>query len=90
MDAAEQLTPLISDALTWAQICEQYPQQWVCVVEIQWDDPRMFHFRGARVVGHGVTRREPLVQASAWRDRYPEIGHFFTGKIVAPFPRFFA
>ena len=80
MNAAEQLAPVITDALTWPQICDQYPDQWVCVVEIQWDEPRMFHFRNARVVGHGATRREP----------YPKIGHFFTGKIIAPFPRLFA
>lgn len=87
MYAVEHPAPAITDALTWAQVCERYPNQWVCVVEMQWDEPRMFHFRSARVIGHGSTRREPLLQASPWRARYPEIGHFFTGKITAPFPR---
>ena len=90
MNAAEQIAPSISDALTWRQVCESYPDQWVCVVEIQWDSPRSFHFRSARVVGHGATRRDPLIQAGLWRDQYAEIGHFFTGKILAPSPRFFA
>jgi hypothetical protein len=87
MNAAEQLAPAIGDAMTWPQICQRYPDRWVCVVEIQWDEPRRFHLRNARVVGHGATRREPLVQGSAWRHRYAEIGHVFTGKIIAPLPR---
>lgn len=87
MNAAEQIGPAITDALTWPQIREAYPDQWVCVVEMEWDVPRKFHFRSARVVGHGNTRREPLAQAHLWRTRYSEIGHFFTGKIVAPLSR---
>jgi hypothetical protein len=43
-----------------------------------------FRFRAARVAGNGKTRREPLVQARPLRARYPQIGHFFTGPIVAP------
>jgi hypothetical protein len=87
MNAVEHLAPVIPDALSWPQICGQYPDQWVCVVDIQWDEPRSFHFRSARVIGHGTTRRAPLVQARPWRARYAEIGHFFTGKIIAPPPR---
>jgi len=40
-------------------------------------------------VGHGATRRDPWQQARLWWDRYKEIGHFFTGRIVAPVPQFF-
>jgi len=90
MSAAEQLAPLITAQMTWREICERYPDQWVCVVEIEWDEPRSFDFRNARVVGHGVTRREPLDQARVWREQYREMGHFYTGKIKAPTPRFSA
>lgn len=60
MSAAEKIEATITESLTWTQICERYPDQWVCVVEIEWDLPRKFHFRSARVVGHGRTRREPF------------------------------
>ncbi len=30
MDAAEEVAPLISESLTWAEICERYPDQQVC------------------------------------------------------------
>ena len=38
--AAEQIAPMITEPLTWDQICERYPDQWVCVVEIVWPEPR--------------------------------------------------
>ena len=78
---------MITEPLTWSQICERFPDQWVCVVEIEWDEPRRFHFWNARVVGHGTTRREPFVRARPWWDHYQQIGHYFTGRIVGSFPR---
>jgi hypothetical protein len=89
MDAAEKLAQTISEPLTWAEICSRYPDQWVCLVEIDRSDPNNFDFRSARVVGHGKSRREPLEQARAWRDRYRSIGHYFTGPITVPVPRLF-
>lgn len=61
--------PFISELLTWEQICERYPNEWVCLVEIDEINDTDFDFRTARVVGHGRTRREPLIQA----DPYIEI-----------------
>jgi hypothetical protein len=54
------------------------------LIEIDRVVEHSFRFRTARVAGSGKTRREPLVQARLLRSRYPEIGHFFTGPIVAP------
>jgi hypothetical protein len=91
MVAAEKIeegTPTISEPLTWEQICERYKEEWVCLVEIDRIHPNNFHFRTARVVGHGKTRREPLVQARPWSEHYTEIGHYFTGPVVGPLPRF--
>lgn len=91
MGAAEQLKPSISEPLTWAEICEAYPDQWVCLVEIDHIHPRGFDFRTARVVGHGKTRREPLEQAAAFEVTYDVmydvIGHYFTGRIALRAPR---
>jgi hypothetical protein len=74
----------ISDPMTWPDICERYPEQWVVLVEVDWVNDTDFDFRSARVAGHGKTRREPLLQARPLRDRYPSMGHFFTGRIRAP------
>jgi hypothetical protein len=77
----------VSEPLTWAQICERYPDQWVALIEIEWADDHNLKFRTARVAGNGKTRREPLVQARPLRVLYPQIGHFFTGPIIAPMVR---
>jgi len=87
MDGTLPADPFISEPLTWIEICDRYPDQWVALVEIDWVVERNFRFRTARVAGSGKTRREPLVQARPLRARYLEIGHFFTGPIVAPVVR---
>lgn len=89
MKDVSTLDPAVSEPLTWAQICERYPDQWVALIEIEWADDHNFKFRTARVAGNGKTRREPLVQARPLRARYPQIGHFFTGPIIAPMVRSF-
>jgi hypothetical protein len=88
MNAAEKLAPTITEPLTWAEICERYPDEWVCLVEMDRVHPNGFEFRTARVVGHGKTRREPLVQALSWDEHHDVIGHYFTGHIVTRPRRF--
>ena len=83
MTAAKTIAPAISEPLSWASICERYPDQWVCLVEIDRIHPRAFEFRMARVIGHGKTRRAPLEQARVWWDRYPSIGFYSTRDIPA-------
>ena len=87
MEAAKKLTRWISEPLTWAEVCARYPDQWVCLVEIDRIHPDLFDFRTARVIGHGKTRRDPVDQALAWRDDYDLIGHYFTGRIAVRPPR---
>lgn len=89
-EPAPAFAATISDPLSWEEICERYPDQWVCLVEIDRPDRQQFAFRTARVVGHGTSRREPLRQARAWWDHYREISHYFTGMIVGDALRMFA
>ena len=83
----------LSEPLTWAQICERYPDQWVVLVEVDWvekdEDNLTFEFHSARVATHGPTRREPLMQARPLRARYPEMAHRFTGPVRTPLYGFF-
>ena len=76
--------PELSEPLSWNRICELYPDEWVALVEIDWVNDRDFHFRSARVAGHGKRRKEPMVQAEQLWARYHAIGHFYTGRIQAP------
>lgn len=70
--------PFLSEPLTWEQICERYPNEWVCLVEMEGITDTEFEFRTARVVGHGKTRRQPLDQASRILETYDGFGHLFT------------
>ena len=56
----------ISEPMTWTQICEQFPDEWVALVEIEWVNDRDFDFRSARVAGHGKRRREPPRTLAFW------------------------
>jgi hypothetical protein len=71
----------LTELMTWKQICERYPDEWVALVEMDWDD-EIDDFTVARVVGHGTTRRAPFDQMRAAGLRYETVGHFFTGRIV--------
>ncbi|TMQ05395.1 MAG: hypothetical protein E6J90_49065 [Deltaproteobacteria bacterium] len=76
--ALETLTEL----LTWKQICERYPDQWVALVEMDWND-ETDEFTVARVAGHGRSRRAPFEQMHAARLKYETVGHFYTGRVRA-------
>jgi hypothetical protein len=89
VNEAQPSAAFISEPLTWKEICERYPDQWVCIADADWVNDTDFEFGTARVVGYGKTRKEPLDQARPWRTRYKGIGHFFTGRIRALFPRYF-
>ena len=77
-------SPPISEPLTWDEICKRHPDEWVVLVEVDWVNDTDFEFRSARVAGNGKRRKDPIEQARPLRDRYPSMGHFFTGPIRAP------
>lgn len=87
MDAAAPLAPDISAPLTWALIRERYPDQHVCLVDIDRIHPGGPEFRTARVVACGKSRREAIDQARGWLARYREIGLRFTGTATTPLLR---
>ncbi len=87
MATGEKLEPEISDTLTWAEICQGYPDEWVCLVETQYARPNDIAIVSARVIGHGKTKREPVEQAKLWWDRYSTIGYYYTGTLRAPIDR---
>jgi len=75
--------PVISEPMTWKEICERYPDEWIALVEIDWVNDTDFDFRSARIASHGKGRKEPMTQAEPLWGRYDEIGHYFTGQVRA-------
>src|SRR5689334_16295785 len=86
-EAAGVVAAEISEPLTWAEICARYPDEWVCLVEMDRIHPNGFEFHTARVIGHGKTRGEPVEQSRPWRAHYDRIGHYYTGRITVQPPR---
>lgn len=70
----------LTEPLTWQQICERFPDQWVALVDMDWDD-EIDDFTMARVAGHGTTRRAPFEQMRAAGLSYETVGHFYTGRV---------
>jgi hypothetical protein len=70
--------PTISEPMTWREICERFPCQWIALVALDWVDDRDEPFRTALVAGHG-SRRDALTQARPLRKLFDQLGPFFTG-----------
>lgn len=68
----------VSEPMTWSEICERFPDQWIALVALDWVDDRDEPFRTALVAGHG-SRREALAQAKPLRKLFDPLGPFYTG-----------
>ena len=68
----------VSEPMTWSEICERFPDQWVALVALDWADDRDEPFRTALLAGSG-SRREALAQARPLLKIFDQIGPFFTG-----------
>jgi hypothetical protein len=94
--SAENLTPGVvrasvdamatatDERLTWEQICERYPEQWVVLI----DHERLAHggagFKTARVLAVGSSRAEAKERARPQLDSIYSWGCNFTGPIRGP------
>lgn len=77
--------PIVSEPLTWPEICERFPAQWIALVALDWVDDRDQPVRTALVAGHG-SRRDALRQARPLRKLFEPIGPLFTGDAPAAVP----
>lgn len=75
----------VSEPMTWSEICERFPDQWIALVALDWADDQDEPFRTALVAGWG-SRREALAQARPLLRLFEPIGPFFTGDPAAGLP----
>lgn len=71
----------LTELMTWKQICQRFPDQWVALVDMDWNG-EIGEFTVARVAGHGTSRRAPFDQMRAAGLAYETVGHFYTGRVV--------
>lgn len=74
------LAPTISERLTWAEICQRYPDQHVYLGNVERERANEPAIQTAQVLGAGSTNREALDQAMPWRDHHATFVHRFTGR----------
>lgn len=77
--------PTVSEPMTWREVCERFPDQWIALVALDWADDQDQPFRTALVAGYG-SRREALDQAKPLRKLFHPMGPFFTGQPLVPSP----
>jgi hypothetical protein len=82
-----QPVPEDRDRLSWREICERFPDEWVVLVDTDWVNDTDFDFGGAKVVGHHKRRKDASADVKAAFAHHHEVGCFWTGKIRGPVPR---
>jgi hypothetical protein len=89
MDAAERSESelVATDPLTWAEICANYPDQFVCLIEIVSAELGSPEIKTARVVGHASTRRAAFDPIRDRASDYPRHAVRFTGNSPKPLIR---
>lgn len=65
--------------LSWEQICEKFPDEWVVLTDIDWIDNVDYEFRTATVLGHSKGRSEVLKITRPLRGPESESAHLYTG-----------
>jgi|GEM_PF-3407154 len=76
-----------SARLTWAQICIDFPSQWVFLVDIDWVDQDCdFEFRSAVVLDHSPDRDGCLRRTRHLADVDATFAHLFTGPVKGARP----
>jgi hypothetical protein len=78
----------IPEPLSWKQICERFPDEWVVLVDTQWVNDSDLEFGTAVVLGHFKSRKEASPHIKAAFEHHHEVGSFWTGEISNPLPRF--
>jgi hypothetical protein len=76
------------ERLSWSEICERFPDQWVVITGADWVNDTDFDFGTAVVLGHFKTRKEASPHIKVAFHHHQEVGSFWTGKLSGPIPRF--
>ncbi len=63
--------------LSWNEVCAQFPDEWVVLVETTYSDERL---TSARVYTHGKRRREIRAALGRACSEHRSVGCFFTGR----------
>jgi len=80
---------LDAERMSWEEICRHYPDEWVVLVDADWENEGDFEFGTAIVFGHRKRRKEAHSDMGRALREFENVGVFFTGPIRGPIPRLF-
>lgn len=63
-----------SERLTWPQIRDRYTDQWVVLVDHDWQEHDLTRYNTARVLAQGASRAEAVARARPALDAYQSYG----------------
>ena len=72
------------ERLTWPQIRDLYPDQWVVLIDHDWDETKVASYASARVVAQGPSRAAAVANAQPALDAHRSWGCRYTGTIRGP------
>jgi hypothetical protein len=75
----------LRERLTWKEICERYPNEWVVLVDMEHenDDDDCDVVAGV-VLGHSKNRADCLRETRPLRPSGIACAHLYTGELIAP------
>jgi hypothetical protein len=65
--------------LTWSEVCAQFPDEWVVLVDTTWSESAL---ATARVYTHCKRRREVSSALDRACGEFTNVGCFFTGRVL--------
>jgi len=75
------------ERMSWGEICQHFPGEWVVLVDADWVDDHNFEFGTAHVFAHRSRRGEATKDMGAACRSFENVGCFFTGRIRGAIPR---
>ncbi len=87
MDASTQVAPHETELLSWSEICAQYPDQYVCLVDVEAVELGSPEIKAGRIVGRGATRRAAYEPIRGLGAKFPLHSIRFTGICTETFVR---
>ena len=88
MGTIEARADVAPERLSWQQVCERFPDEWVVVAEAVRENETDRAFGTAVVLNHFRRRKDASPYIKVAFETYSEIGCYWTGKIRGPIPRF--
>lgn len=83
----QQVAHYETEQLSWTEICARYPDQYVCLVDLEAVELGSPEIKTGRVVGCGLTRRAAVDPIRNLGKRYPRHSVRFTGVCTEPLIR---